>query len=111
MTWDRELAERLRAALAREPAVSEKSMFGGLAFLVNGRLTVAASRSGGILLRVDPDDTDVLVTRPHVERFVMRGREMQGWLHVTDEALTGDAELAEWVGRALAYVATLPATA
>jgi hypothetical protein len=107
MPYDEELAERVRAVLAAEPGVTEKRMFGGLAFLVGGHLAVSASGQGGLLLRVDPADTDELVTRPHVTRFVMRGRELDGWLHVRPPAVGTDADLAAWVGRGLAHARSL----
>lgn len=97
MAYDVELADRLREILTPEPGVTEKRMFGGLAFLIGGHMAVTASRAGGILLPVDPADTDALVTDPLASRFVMRGREMDGWLHVEVGAQTADEELARWV--------------
>jgi hypothetical protein len=107
MAYDADLAERLRAVLAGERDLSEKRMFGGLAFLLGGRLTVAASGRGGVLVRCDPSRTDQLVARPHVERMVMRGRQMDGWLHVSDAAAATDDQLRAWVGEAVAYVRLL----
>jgi hypothetical protein len=109
MAYDEGLAERLRATVGADPAVTEKRMFGGLAFLVGGNLAVSASGQGGLLLRVDPAETDSLVTEPHVGRFVMRGRAMNGWLHVDARAVETDEDLARWVGRGLKYARSLPA--
>jgi hypothetical protein len=108
MTYDAELADRIRDVLDGEPGLAEKRMFGGLAFLVDGHLAVSASGRGGLLLRVDPALTASLVDPPHVHRFEMRGREMDGWLHVEDQAVVTDEQLAHWVAHGLAYVRTLP---
>jgi TfoX/Sxy family transcriptional regulator of competence genes len=109
MAFDPDLADRLRAALAEEPGVTEKRMFGGLAFLVDGNMAVSASSRGGLLLRVDPAETEALVSRPHVGRFEMRGREMDGWLRVDVEALETDDALRTWVDHGVAYARSLPA--
>ena len=109
MAYDAELADRIREVVQGEPGLSEKRMFGGLAFLVNGHLAVSASSRGGLLLRVDPGLTESLVGGPHVRRFEMRGREMDGWLHVDDEAVRTDEQLAHWVAHGLDYVRALPA--
>ena len=69
-----------------EHGLTEKRMFGGLAFLINGNMAVSASSQGGLLLRVDPADTEPLVREPHARRFEMRGREMDGWLRVDPDA-------------------------
>jgi hypothetical protein len=107
MTYDVELAERVRAVLAAEPALTEKRMFGGLAFLVRGHLAVSASSQGGLLLRVDPSDAGSLLG-PAVTRFVMRGRELDGWLHVHPPAIETEAALRSYVARGLAYARSLP---
>jgi TfoX/Sxy family transcriptional regulator of competence genes len=108
MAYDEELANRVREALSSQP-VTEKKMFGGLAFLVGGNMSVAASGRGGLLVRVDPDETDALLAEPGAEEFEMGGRgPMQGWLHVRDEVLADDATLQAWVQRGLAYARSLP---
>ena len=108
MAYEEELADRIREAVWDEPGLSEKRMFGGLAFLVNGNMAVSASGQGGILLRVDPGSTDELVDRHRVRRFEMRGRAMDGWLRVDREAVTSDEELRRWVDRGLRYARSLP---
>lgn len=108
MAFDAELADRIRDLVQGEPGLSEKRMFGGLAFLVRGNMAVAASSQGGLLLRIDPTDAESLTSRPHARRFEMRGREMDGWLRVESEALGGD-ELSSWVDVGLAYARSLPA--
>ena len=82
-------------------------MFGGLAFLINGNMAVAASRQGGLLVRVPPDDTDKLINGRHVSPMVMSGREMRGWLHVGSESVETKRQLQAWVSRATAYAKTL----
>ncbi|WP_426563416.1 TfoX/Sxy family protein [Angustibacter sp. McL0619] len=109
MAYDRVLAQRIRDATAGEPGLSEKAMFGGLAFLVRGNMAVAASGQGGVLLRIDPADAESLTSQPHVERFEMRGRAMNGWLAVHPEALQTDAELQAFVDVGLSYARSLPA--
>jgi hypothetical protein len=108
MAYDEDLAARIRGIVAPEPGLTEKRMFGGLAFLIDGHMAVGASSKGGLLLRVDPARTDEFVAPPHVGRFVMRGREMDGWLRVDAAAVDTEALLAQWVGPAVAYVRTLP---
>ena len=108
MAYDEDLANRLRELLAGEQAVTEKKMFGGLAFLLHGHMTVSASRSGGLLARIDPSETDAAVALAHVERMQMGDRTMDGWIIVAPDALTSDSELTEWVTRSVAFVKTLP---
>ena len=108
MAYDEKLAERLRETLAGEDGLSEMRMFGGLAFLINGNMSVSASGQGGLLLRVDPDETDALLEEPHAEPFVMRGRAMQGWMRVAPEGLRAKRELERWVKRGVSYARSLP---
>jgi TfoX/Sxy family transcriptional regulator of competence genes len=108
VAYDEDLAERIRERVAGEDGLTEKRMFGGLAFLINGNMAVSASGQGGILLRVDPARTEELVRAPHARRFEMRGREMDGWLRVDPTALDSDADLARWVTLGVSYARTLP---
>ena len=108
MAYDTELADRIREIVATETGLSERRMFGGLAFLVHGHMAVAASREGGLLLRVDPARTEALLTEPHTRPFQMRGREMDGWLRVEPEAVEADADLRTWIGYGIGYVRGLP---
>nr|MDQ3307613.1 TfoX/Sxy family protein [Actinomycetota bacterium] len=93
MAYDDELANRIREVVQGEHGLTEKRMFGGLAFLISGNLAVSASSRGGLMLRVDPAQTESLVSESHVRRFEMRGREMNGWLRVEPEALKADDAL------------------
>jgi hypothetical protein len=109
MAYDRELAHRIREVVQQEPGLSERPMFGGLAFMIDGNLAVSAGGRGGLMLRVDPADTQHLVAQPHVSRMVMRGREMNGWLRVEPAGLESDQDLARWVGVGVSYARSLPA--
>jgi TfoX/Sxy family transcriptional regulator of competence genes len=109
MAYDEELAARIRGLVADEPALTEKKMFGGLAFLVGGNMAVAASGQGGLMVRVDPAESDALVGSSNARVMVMRGREMAGWLRVDAEHLRTKKELAAWVKRGVSYARTLPA--
>ncbi|WP_099020717.1 TfoX/Sxy family protein [Mycolicibacterium palauense] len=113
MAYDEVLANRLRDVLSSRRGIDEKAMFGGLGFLVGGHLVVAASRDGGLLVRVPPSETETLLDaaggRGHVTPMVMAGRPRRGWLHVAAEGLNTRRQLTSWVGRALDYVDTLPA--
>jgi hypothetical protein len=108
MAYDEDLANRLREILAAEEAVTEREMFGGLAFLLHGRMSVSASGRGGLLARIDPVQTDAALARPHSTLMHMRGRAMEGWIRVAPEGVVIKRELAAWVKRSVAYVSTLP---
>jgi TfoX/Sxy family transcriptional regulator of competence genes len=109
MAYDEDLANRIRELMAGDPDVTEKRMFGGLAFLVGGNMSVAASGQGGLMVRVEPAETDDLLTKPHARPFEMRGREMQGWLRVDEEGVRTKQQLGPWVKRGVAYARSLPA--
>jgi TfoX/Sxy family transcriptional regulator of competence genes len=109
MAYDEDLANRIRELVAGEPCVTERRMFGGLAFLVGGNMSVAASGQGGLMVRVAPEDTDALLTKPHARPFEMRGREMRGWLRVDREGVRTKRQLAPWVKRSVTYARSLPA--
>jgi TfoX/Sxy family transcriptional regulator of competence genes len=107
MAYDEDLANRIRELIAGEPDVTEQRMFGGLAFLVAGNMSVAASGQGGLMLRVPPEETDALLAKPHARPFEMRGREMKGWLRVDDEGVRTKRQLEPWVRRGVAYARSL----
>ena len=109
MAYDADLAERIRALLAKERGLSEKKMFGGLAFLVGGNMAIAASGQGGILVRVDPEQSDKLVATTKASVAVMRGRPMAGWLRVGSEDVRTKPQLAKWVKLSTAFARSLPA--
>jgi TfoX/Sxy family transcriptional regulator of competence genes len=109
MPYDEDLANRIRELIAVEADVTEQRMFGGLAFLVGGHMSVAASRDGGLMVRFDPDETEALLAEPHTRPFEMRGRAMDGWLRVDPEGLGTKRRLEPWVRRGIAYARSLPA--
>lgn len=108
MVFDEDLSDRVRALMLEEQGWTEKRMFGGLAFLINGNMAVSASGQGGLLVRVDPDETQNLLDRAHVRPFEMRGREMNGWLRVDADGLRTKRQLVQWVAKGLAYARSLP---
>ena len=108
MAYDEALASRIRTLLLERRRVDEKAMFGGLGFMVNGNMAVAASGSGGMMVRVDPAESEALVAEAGVEPMVMRGRPMAGWLRVATEALEDDADLKAWVDRGVRFASSLP---
>jgi TfoX/Sxy family transcriptional regulator of competence genes len=109
MAYDEVLAERIRGLLADEPDVTEKKMFGGLAFLVGGNMAISASGQGGALVRCDPAQADHLVDTSSAEIAIMRDRPMPGWLRVPAESLGSDQDVAHWVSLGAAFARSLPA--
>jgi hypothetical protein len=109
VAYDEDLANRIRDIVQDEPGLTEKRMFGGLAFLINGNMAVSASGQGGMLLRVDPTDTATLVKRREASPFEMRGREMDGWLRIDPTGLATKRQLKSWVSRGVSYARSLPA--
>jgi TfoX/Sxy family transcriptional regulator of competence genes len=108
MAYDEDLANRIRELVLMEGGIAEQRMFGGLAFLINGNMSVSASGRGGLLLRIDPAKTDALLRKPHARPFEMRGRPMQGWLRVDAEGVRTKRQLERWVARGVAYARSLP---
>ena len=107
MAYDEDLANRVREVVGLEKGLTEKRMFGGLAFLINGHMAVSASGQGGLLLRVDPAKTDALAEEAAARRFDMRGREMRGWLRVDADDVDDDS-FRRWVSIGVAYARSLP---
>lgn len=108
MAYDDELAERLRDKLIGEADYSEKRMFGGLAFLLDGRMVLAANSQNGLMLRIDPRRSDELLADPRTGLMEMRGRELNGWLRITVDGTVPDVDLTRWVDLAVAYTRSLP---
>ena len=109
MAYDQDLADRIRELLAGDCDITERRMFGGLAFLVAGNMSVAVSGHGGLMVRVNPDATEALVTKPHARPFEMRGRAVDGWLRVDAEGVRTQRQLEPWVRLGVAYARSLPA--
>ena len=107
MAYDEELAWRVRDALAEEEGVSEKAMFGGLAFLLNGNMAIAVRGRGGLMVRVGTDASKEALARPHTEQIEMRGRPMAGWIHVAAEGARTKRQVEAWARRAVQFTRTL----
>jgi hypothetical protein len=109
MAYDEDLAERIRELLGEEESLTETKMFGGLAFLIGGNMAVAASGQGGLLVHVDPDESDALIARTKAVPMEMRGRTMHGWLRVQAEDVRTKRQLAKWVDAGASHARSLPA--
>jgi TfoX N-terminal domain len=107
MAYDEDLAERVREQLAAEPAITEKAMFGGLAFLLGGNMAVGLSGEE-LMVRVGPDASDDALARPHTRPFDMTGRPMKGWILVAPEGVAEDDDLTAWVARGVDFARSLP---
>ena len=108
VAYDEELAERIRELVAAETGLTEKKMFGGLAFLIGGNMAIAASGQGGLMVRADPDASEKLVASTDARLMEMRGREMPGWLRVDTEHVRTKRQLSKWVTMGVAYARSLP---
>ena len=108
MAYDEDLADRIREATSDTDGLTEKRMFGGLAFLVNGNMAVAASGKGDLMLRIDPSRSEELVDDQDVRRMEMRGKEMDGWLRIALDAVEADEDLRRWVDLGVGYAGSLP---
>jgi hypothetical protein len=108
VAYDEDLADRIRELLGSEPGLTEKKMFGGLAFLIGGNMAVAASGQGGVLVRVEPAQTETLLETTNARLMEMQGRPMGGWLRVDPEDLRTKRQLARWVKLGTTYARSLP---
>jgi hypothetical protein len=108
VAYDEDLANRIRELILSERGVTEKKMFGGLAFMINGNMAVSASGKGGLLLHIDPAETEALLKKPYAQPFEMRGRVMDGWLRVEAEGVKTKQQLERWVARGVGYAKSLP---
>jgi TfoX/Sxy family transcriptional regulator of competence genes len=109
VSYDEDLAARIRELVRGEAGLTEQKMFGGLAFLIGGNMAVSASGQGGLMVRVDPAMSDELVATTPARLMEMRGRPMRGWLRVGTEQLRTKRELAKWVELGTTYAHSLPA--
>ncbi|AQA05349.1 RNA methyltransferase [Mycobacterium sp. MS1601] len=108
MAYDEVLANRIRELLSAESA-DERTMFGGLAFLIRGNMAIAVSGQGGLMVRVAKPDTEKLLSKPHVAPMVMGGREIRGWLRVAEDGVKTKRQLQSWVTRGVEHAKALPA--
>jgi TfoX/Sxy family transcriptional regulator of competence genes len=109
MAVDQDFANRIREELAETEGITEKAMFGGLAFLLDGNMAVGIMSTGDLMVRVGPDGTQAALARPNTRLFEMRGRSMAGWVIVDVDAVTTRRQLGPWVRRGVAFAASLPA--
>jgi TfoX/Sxy family transcriptional regulator of competence genes len=107
MPYNEALADRIRTLLEGRPGVEEKKMFGGLSFMVDGQMCCGVLKDD-MVARVDSNDFDELIARPHVRPFDFSGRPMVGMVYVASAGLSSDKTLREWVQRALDYVSEHP---
>jgi TfoX/Sxy family transcriptional regulator of competence genes len=107
MAYDQDLANRVREQLADEDAVTEKQMFGGIAFLLSGNMAVGVSRED-LMVRVGKDQSDDALAQPHTRVFDMTGRPMRNWVLVEAAGVESDAQLSAWIGRGVAFARSLP---
>jgi TfoX/Sxy family transcriptional regulator of competence genes len=108
MAYDEQLADRVREIVSASGEFSERGMFGGLAFMVGGHMAVAASREGGIMVRVDPAETEALLAKPFCRPFEMRGKPIDGWLRVDADGVATKRQLERWVMRGVTYAWAQP---
>jgi hypothetical protein len=108
VAYDQDLADRIRRLIGGDPDLTERKMFGGLAFLIGGNMAIAASGQGGAMIRVDPRQSDALLARTNASLVEMRGRAMPGWLRVSSDDLRTDDQLGPWVERGTGYARSLP---
>ncbi len=108
MPYDEGFAHRVREHLGGERRVTEKAMFGGLAFLLDGNMAVGISGGGELMVRVGPDGTDEALDRPYTRLFDMTGRPMKGWIPVAQEGVRTKRQLGAWVARGVGFAKTLP---
>lgn len=108
MAYDEDLADRVRDLLVAEPDLTERKMFGSLAFLLAGHLTIAVSGIGGVMARVGADVAERSIDRDEAEPVAMRGRPMTGYVRVAPDLLRTEEQLAGWVDPAVTYVRALP---
>jgi hypothetical protein len=108
VAYDERLTDRIRRLIVSEPELTERPMFGGLAFLLQGNMAVAASGQGGLPVRVDPDQSDEFLATSAASAIKMRGRAMTGWLRVDSKHVATDGDLATWVERDISYARSLP---
>jgi hypothetical protein len=107
MAYSESLAGRVRDALARTRGIEEKTMFGGIGFLLHGNLLVGVCKDS-LIARLGPDDGELALQEAHVRPFDITGRPMKNWILADPEGLVSDTRLAEWIQRAMRFVVGLP---
>ena len=107
MAYDEAFAGRIRKTLGKRKGLVEKKMFGGVAFLLNGNMCCGIHKDE-LIIRIDPDETDAALARPHTRRFDLTGRPMNGWILVAPKGIATDSQLGKWVAVAVQYAGALP---
>lgn len=107
MAYNEQLATRLRKRMKSERGVEEKTMFGGIGFLVNGNMACGVNKQD-LIVRLSPRDFEEALERPHVRVFDMSGRPMKGWLMVSTGGYASETSLGSWINKALAHARSLP---
>jgi len=106
MAYNEDLGERLREKLLSDKNIAEKRMFGGVSFLLNGKMTCGVLQDN-LVVKVDPADSDAFLAEPHVRPMDFTGRPMKGFLYVAPDGYASDEMLDVWVERSLTYARTL----
>jgi TfoX/Sxy family transcriptional regulator of competence genes len=107
VAYDEVLARRVRDHLTGHPAVTERNMFGGIAFMLSGNMSVGVSNKD-LMVRIDPADQDAALAQPGVRVFDMTGRPMKGWILVAPGSTRDDADLKRWIDVGLDFAGSLP---
>ena len=107
MAYDAAIAEEIRAVIGEHPGLTEKEMFGGIAFMINGNMAVGVSGED-LMVRVGKDAHDEMMALPGATTFSKSARPMRGWLTVTREGFGTEDDLKAWIGRGVAFAETLP---
>ena len=107
MAFDEKLAGRIRKHLGKRKGLTEKQMFGGIAFLLNGNMCCGVHRDE-MIVRLAPDETEKALEAPDTHLFDLTGRPMKGWILVKPKGLVTDTALAKWVGVATQFARSLP---
>jgi len=107
MAFDQALATRVRALLGTSHEITERQMFGGIAFMASGNMAVGVSKDE-LMVRIDPTDQEEALASPGVRAFDMTGRPMRGWILVASDVTADEAVLRRWVEAGLGYAASLP---
>ncbi len=107
-SYDEDLLDRLREALAQEPGLSERAMFGGVALMLDGNMCVGVMKDGGLMVRFSQEAGDAALSERHAREMDFTGRSMKGWVIIDEPGYRKSADLERWVARAVGYVRTLP---
>lgn len=108
MAYDEQLADEIRTIIGEHPGVSEREMFGGIAFLINGNMAVGVS-GRELMVRVGKDHHDEAVARPGARTFDMGARPMRGWISVAEQGFATESGLRDWVRQGVGFAESLPA--